>query len=54
VFGAVVGTAIFGVITNLLVLLNVSTFLQDAFRGALILLAVALATIGRPPSRRGR
>jgi ribose transport system permease protein len=54
VFGAVVGTAIFGVITNLLVLLNVSTFLQDAFRGALILLAVALATIGRSPARRGR
>jgi ribose/xylose/arabinose/galactoside ABC-type transport system permease subunit len=53
VFGAVVGTAIFGVITNLLVLLNVSTFLQDAFRGALILLAVALATIGRPSTRRG-
>lgn len=47
VFGAVVGTVIFGVITNLLVLLNVSTFLQDAFRGALILVAVALATLGR-------
>jgi ribose/xylose/arabinose/galactoside ABC-type transport system permease subunit len=47
VFGAVVGTVIFGVITNLLVLLNVSTFLQDAFRGALILIAVALATLGR-------
>jgi ribose transport system permease protein len=53
VFGAVVGTAIFGVITNLLVLLNVSTFLQDAFRGGLILLAVALATIGRTNGRRG-
>jgi ribose/xylose/arabinose/galactoside ABC-type transport system permease subunit len=47
VFGAVVGTVIFGVITNLLVLLNVSTFLQDAFRGALILIAVTLATLGR-------
>lgn len=45
VFGAVVGTAIFAVIANLLTLLNVSTFLQDAFRGALILLAVTLATI---------
>ncbi len=41
VFGAVAGTFIFGIITNVLVLLNVSTFLQDAFRGALILLAVA-------------
>ncbi|MFQ1000283.1 ABC transporter permease [Modestobacter sp. SSW1-42] len=50
VFGAVVGTLIFGVISNLLVLLNVSTFLQDAFRGALILLAVALAANTR---RRG-
>ncbi|RWZ49816.1 ABC transporter permease [Labedella phragmitis] len=44
VFGAVVGTLIFGVITNLLVLLNVSTFLQDAFRGALILIAILLTT----------
>ena len=30
---------------NLLSLLNVSTFLQDAFRGALILVAVTLATV---------
>ena len=45
VFGAVVGTVIFQVIANLLSLLNVSTFLQDAFRGALILLAVTLATV---------
>jgi ribose/xylose/arabinose/galactoside ABC-type transport system permease subunit len=47
VFGAVVGTIIFAVITNLLVLLNVSTFFQSAFKGALILLAVFLATAGR-------
>jgi ribose transport system permease protein len=33
------------VIANLLSLLNVSTFLQDAFRGALILVAVTLATV---------
>jgi ribose transport system permease protein len=45
VFGAVVGTVIFAVIANLLSLLNVSTFLQDAFRGALILVAVTLATV---------
>ncbi|MDJ0336683.1 ABC transporter permease [Cryobacterium sp. PH31-O1] len=45
VFGAVVGTLIFAVITNLLVLLNVSTYLQDAFRGALILVAVVLTTV---------
>ncbi|RFA13159.1 sugar ABC transporter permease [Subtercola boreus] len=45
VFGAVVGTLIFAVISNLLVLLNVSTYLQDAFRGALILVAVLLTTI---------
>jgi hypothetical protein len=32
VSGAVIGTFIFGVITNLLVLMNVSTFLQEAFR----------------------
>jgi len=44
VFGAVVGTLIFGIITNLLVLLNVSTFLQDAFKGALILIAIGIAT----------
>lgn len=47
VFGAVVGTIIFGVITNVLVLLNVSTFFQSAFKGALILLAVLLATAGQ-------
>jgi len=45
VFGAVAGTIIFAVIANLLSLLNVSTFLQDAFRGALILVAVTLATV---------
>ncbi len=43
VSGAVIGTFIFGVITNLLVLLNVSTFLQEAFRGGLILVAVSVA-----------
>ncbi|MEQ3553577.1 ABC transporter permease [Pseudonocardia nematodicida] len=52
VFGTVVGTMIFGVIANLLVLLNVSTFLQDAFRGALILIAVVLATLGTRAARR--
>ncbi len=51
VFGAVVGTLIFGIITNLLVLLNVSTFLQDAFRGALILVAVGLAASSRKRAR---
>lgn len=45
VFGAVMGTIIFQVIADLLSLLNVSTFLQDAFRGALILVAVTLATV---------
>ncbi|MGY2747859.1 ABC transporter permease [Arthrobacter sp. UYCu723] len=45
VLGVVFGTLIFGIITNLLVLLNVSTFLQDAFRGGLILLAVVMTTI---------
>jgi len=45
VFGAVVGTLIFGVISNLLVLLNVSTYLQDAFSGALVLVAITLTTV---------
>jgi len=53
VSGAVVGTLIFGVITNLLVLLNVSTFLQDAFRGGLILLAVILTTFRFAQKRAG-
>ena len=52
VFGAVVGTIIFAVIANLLSLLNVSTFLQDAFRGALILVAVTLATVQFTRKRR--
>lgn len=54
VFGAVVGTLIFGVITNLLVLLNVSTFLQDAFRGALILIAITLTTFHFSRRRKAR
>ena len=54
VFGAVVGTIIFQVIANLLSLLNVSTFLQDAFRGALILVAVGLATVDFSRFRRAK
>ena len=54
VFGAVMGTVIFAVIANLLSLLNVSTFLQDAFRGALILVAVTLATVRSPASGASR
>jgi ribose transport system permease protein len=54
VFGAVVGTIIFAVIANLLSLLNVSTFLQDAFRGALILVAVTLATVQFSSRRRSK
>ena len=53
VFGAVVGTVIFAVIANLLSLLNVSTFLQDAFRGGLILVAVTLATVQFTRRRKG-
>jgi ribose transport system permease protein len=54
VFGAVVGTVIFAVIANLLSLLNVSTFLQDAFRGGLILVAVTLATVQIARRRKGK
>lgn len=54
VFGAVVGTIIFQVIANLLSLLNVSTFLQDAFRGGLILVAVTMATIQFSRMRRSK
>ncbi|MGJ0204255.1 ABC transporter permease subunit [Leucobacter sp. gxy201] len=43
--GALFGTLILGVIANLLVLLNVSAYLQDAFRGALILFAIVFTTI---------
>ncbi len=54
VFGAVMGTIIFQVIANLLSLLNVSTFLQDAFRGALILIAVTLVTIEFKKRRKAK
>ncbi|WP_066041502.1 ABC transporter permease [Herbiconiux solani] len=54
VFGALVGTLIFAVISNLLVLLNVSTYLQDAFRGALILVAVLLTTIQFAKRKKAR
>lgn len=43
--GAIFGTLILGVIANLLVLLNVSAYLQDAFRGALILFAIVFTTL---------
>lgn len=52
VLGAVIGTIILGVITNLLVLLNVSTYLQDAFRGGLILVAVILTSFHLTQRRR--
>ncbi|MGW5450210.1 ABC transporter permease, partial [Streptomyces asiaticus] len=54
VLGAFLGTLIFGVISNLLVLLNVSTFLQDAFRGALIIFAMVLTTVQFTRRRRQR
>lgn len=41
--GAVIGAVVFGIISNLLILMNVSTFWQDALKGALILVAVAIA-----------
>lgn len=52
VLGAFLGTLIFGVISNLLVLLDVSTFLQDAFRGALIIFAMVLTTVQFTRRRR--
>lgn len=54
VFGAVIGTLILGVISNLLVLLNVSTYLQDAFRGGLILVAIILTSISFTRRRKQR
>jgi ribose transport system permease protein len=54
VFGAVVGALIFQVITNVLVLLNVSTYLQDAVRGALILVAIGLTTVQFAKRKRAR
>lgn len=54
VFGAVIGTLILGVISNLLVLLNVSTYLQDAFRGGLILVAIVLTSIQFTKRRKER
>lgn len=54
VFGTVIGALIFAVISNLLVLLDVSTFMQDAFRGALIIVAVFLTTLQFRRVRRER
>ena len=52
--GAVIGTVILGVISNLLVLLNVSTYLQDAFRGGLILVAIVLTSLQFASRRKRR
>ena len=54
VLGAVIGTVILGVISNLLVLLNVSTYLQDAFRGGLILVAIVLTSLQFASRRKRR
>lgn len=54
VFGTFVGALIFGVISDLLVLLNISTYLQDAFSGALVIVAIFLTTVRIRRDRRTR
>lgn len=56
VMGAVTASVILGVISNLLILLNVSAYLQDAFRGALILFVVVFTTLhlGKKVTRNKR
>jgi ribose/xylose/arabinose/galactoside ABC-type transport system permease subunit len=53
VFNTVVGTLIFGVITDLLVLLNVSTYETEAVSGGLIIVVIFLMSL-HLPSWRGR
>ncbi|MFL4910635.1 ABC transporter permease [Streptomyces sp. MMS24-I2-30] len=53
VFNTVVGTLIFGVISDLLVLLNVSTYETQAVSGALIIAVIFLMSL-RKPDRQGR
>lgn len=53
VFNTVVGTLIFGVITDLLVLLNVSTYETEAVSGGLIIVVIFLMSL-HVPNWRGR
>lgn len=46
VWGTVIGAVIIGVLNNGLVLLNVSPFWQQVFKGGIILMAVIIDKIG--------
>jgi ribose transport system permease protein len=53
VLGAVLGAAIMGVMQNGMVLLNVSSYLQDVILGMVLVIAVTYDTVRRMRSRRG-
>jgi ABC-type xylose transport system permease subunit len=52
VLGAVLGAAIMGVMQNGMVLLNVSSYLQDVILGMVLVIAVTYDTVRRMRSRR--
>ena len=51
-FGTVVGTVLIGVLLNGLVLLNVSSYIQQIIIGLIIVLAVAFDTFAKSRRRR--
>jgi len=53
IFGTVVGTVLIGVLLNGLVLMNVSSYIQQIIIGVIIVLAVAFDTFAKSRRRRG-
>jgi inositol transport system permease protein len=53
IFGTVIGTALIGVLLNGLVLLNVSSYIQQIIIGVIIVLAVAFDTFAKSRRRSG-
>jgi ribose/xylose/arabinose/galactoside ABC-type transport system permease subunit len=53
IFGTVVGTVLIGVLLNGLVLMNVSTYVQQIIIGIIIVLAVAFDTFAKSRKRSG-
>ena len=52
IFGTVIGTVLIGVLLNGLVLLNVSSYIQQIIIGVIIVLAVAFDTFAKSRRRR--
>ena len=53
IFGTVIGTILIGVLLNGLVLMNVSSYIQQIVIGVIIVLAVAFDTFAKSQATKG-